>query len=103
MFCWHILIERLFDLHKLCRGNISGVNRIHNMYGVPQRIILCHHGSNGSDGFLCCGLVLSRLFDSLLNLSFGKVFVVGVYVKLHKLFRGNISGLNRINFMYFMH
>jgi len=106
MFRWYILIERLFDLHKLCRGKISGVNRIHDMYFMPRRVVLRHHGTDGSDGRLCSKHLFSGRIIRVHKLRWGVLFKCVRCLELFKLLcrylHANRIIYNQFWFMYYI-
>jgi len=63
----NIFIVSLFnELLKLSSGNLSGLNRIHGVYNMSGRIVLCYYGPDN-----CYGKLLNRIiFCFLCNIVF---------------------------------
>jgi len=86
MFHRGIFINWLFALHKLFRGLFSGLDRINFVYGMYCRVILRHHGSDCSDGRLCCRLLLSRLGNRMFKLFSWNFPIYCKLIKLYSMF-----------------
>jgi len=76
MFCRVVFINRLYHLYKLSCGDLSGLDRIHFVYGMHWGIILCLHGSDFSDRRLRCWKIFCCFIKFLLQLSCGHLPII---------------------------
>jgi len=103
MCIWAILINRLYQLHKLFHGHLSGLDRIHFVYGMHRGIILCYHGFDCSDGRLCNWKIFSCFINSLFKLFIGNIFIICICDQLFKLSLWDLSCFYRVNSLHTMH
>ena len=69
LFIGNIFVICLFnELLKLSCGLLSGFNRIHDMHGLPRRIVLRDDWSNRSDRRLSCGHLFCYVCDCVFKL-----------------------------------
>ncbi len=87
---------------SLSRGYLPSDRRIIQLHAMCRRVVLRRRGPDNSIGRLCIGLLLRRVFNSLLELSGGNLFIIGVIDELLKLSSGLLSGLDGIDSLHGM-
>jgi len=83
LFIRKIFINCSFNnLLKLSLGNLSGVNWSHDMCGMSRGVILRHHGFDGCDWSLCCGIILDFFIKCLFKLLNGQIYINRIIYQL---------------------
>ena len=67
--CRNILCSFSDCVFKLPDNDISGLNRLHSLYCMYSRVVLCDGGSFCSNGSMRCRDILSCFSDCVLKLS----------------------------------